>query len=113
MRKLLSVLLLALSLSGVAMAQKNRPADLQPIPEPPAAPAGMADDPVAPEVTIKRRGDDKVEELRVNGVLRRVRITPPNGVPYELVDVKGDGVFVMQEATGQPLSVPQWTVHSW
>ena len=66
MRKLISLAVLTLSLSAFA---QQRPADLQPIPEPPPPPAGMTDDPIEPQVTITKKGEDKVEEFRANGKL--------------------------------------------
>ena len=34
---------------------------------------------------------DVIEEFRVGGLLRMVKITPARGVPYYLVDRNGDG----------------------
>lgn len=110
MRKLISVLLLTFSISVLA---QQRPADLQPIPEPPPPPEGMSDDPGEPQVTIIRRGDDKVEEYRANGKLYMIKVTPPIGYPYFLVDQEGDGTWTPQDATGPELHVPQWKVFSW
>ncbi|MBK6639208.1 MAG: DUF2782 domain-containing protein [Rhodocyclaceae bacterium] len=114
MRKLTSLaLFVLLSLSLSAFAQQ-RPADLQPIPEPPPPPAGMADDPIEPQVTITKKGEDKVEEYRANGKLYMIKVTPPNGPAYYLVDQQGDGTFSPQnEVTGQKLRVPQWVIHRW
>lgn len=107
----LATLSLLCSLSAVA---QNRPADLEPIPEPPRAPAGMPDDPVEPQVTIIKKGDDKVEEYRVNGKLYMVKVTPPHGVPYVMIDQRGDGSWIRQDAADPTgLRVPQWVVHSW
>jgi hypothetical protein len=129
MRNRLSLISLALSLlvlyvfgpSMAAHAQtpaqtKSRPADLQPIPEPPALPVGASDDPLisdAPEVTIKRRGDDKIEEYRANGKLYKIKVTPPFGYPYVLVDTDGDGTFTPYDAHQSELRVPQWQLFSW
>jgi len=94
-------------------AAQTRPADLQPIPEPPPPPAGLADPALEPQVTIKKRGEDKVEEYRMNGKLYMIKVTPPHGTPYYLVDPKGDGGFVRQDIGGEKsLSVPMWVIHS-
>lgn len=108
-------LLAAFSLSiSLNVGAQNRPADLEPIPEPPRAPAGMPDDPVEPQITITKKGDDKVEEYRVNGKLYMVKVTPPHGVPYIMIDNRGDGSWVRQDAADPTgLRVPQWVVHSW
>lgn len=110
MRKFLPVLLLSLSFSVFA---QQRPADLQPIPEPPPPPEGMADDVLEPQITITRRGEDKVEEYRANGKLYMIKVTPPIGYPYYLVDQEGDGVWTPQDVTGPELHVPQWKILSW
>lgn len=108
MRRYLMTLLLALTTA--AMAQQGP--KLEPLPEPPAPPPGMMDDGFEPDVTIMKRGDDTVEEYRVKGRLYMVKVTPPHGVPYYLVDTKGDGVMVRQGASTN-LSVPMWVLKSW
>lgn len=110
MRTSLLVLLLAFALP---VAAQTRPADLQPIPEPPPPPPGMIDDPgLEPQVTIRKRGEDKVEEYRMNGKLYMIKVTPPHGTPYYLVDPKGDGGFVREEIVPgeKALSVPMWVI---
>ena len=101
----------ALALSAAA---QNRPADLQPLPEPPPPPPGVADSALEPQVTIKKRGEDKVEEYRMNGRLYMIKVTPPHGTPYFLVDPKGDGGFVREETgvVDKGISVPMWVIHS-
>ena len=97
-----------------AIAQ-SRPADLQPLPEPPPPPPGMLNDAdLEPQVTIRKRGEDKVEEYRMNGKLYMIRVTPPHGTSYYLVDPKGDGGFVRQETgvADKSLSVPMWVILS-
>jgi hypothetical protein len=103
-------LLAAFTLTAVA---QQRPADLQPLAEPPPPP-GMADSSMEPQVTIRKRGEDRVEEYRVNGKLYMVKVTPPHGTPYYLIDHKGDGSFSRSE-TGvgdKGISVPMWVIHS-
>lgn len=112
MRPLLSALLLALTLP---VAAQNRPADLQPLPEPPPPPPGMIEDPgLEPQVTIRRRGEDRVEEYRMNGKLYMIKVTPAHGTPYYLVDPKGDGGFVREDlgVGDKTLSVPMWVIRT-
>lgn len=114
MRPIHSRLLLALLFGAVVLpaAAQTRP-DLQPIPEPPPPPPGMIDDAsLEPQVTIRKRGEDKVEEFRINGRLYMIKVTPPHGTPYYLVDPKGDGGFVRQELMGteKSLAVPMWVI---
>ena len=48
----------------------------------------IADD-LEPQITITKRGNDQVEEHRVNGKLYMMKVTPNHGVPYYLVDDDG------------------------
>lgn len=105
-----SCLALMLSLLTVSAWAQSRPADLQAIPEPPPPPPGLADTTFEPQVTIRKRGEDQVEEFRLGGRLYMVRVTPPHGVPYYLVDPKGDGGFVRQDISEKPLAVPMWVI---
>jgi hypothetical protein len=110
--RLLPALLCAAALPVLA---QTRPADLQPLPEPPPPPPGLlGDTDLEPQVTIRKRGEDKVEEYRLNGRLYMIRVTPPHGTPYYLVDPKGDGGFVRQDpgVADKALSVPMWVIHS-
>lgn len=105
----ITALLLTLALP---VAAQNRPADLQPIPEPPPPPPGLVDDSaMEPQVTIIKRGEDKVEEYRVNGKLYMIRVTPPHGKPYYLMDRQGDGTWVRRDSVdSSTLAVPQWVI---
>jgi|SRR5690554_1875369 len=105
MKRSLMILLLALALPAAAQI-------LEPLPPPPPPPEGMTDDPVEPEVTIIQRGDDRVEEYRFQGKLYMVKVTPPHGVPYYLVDHRGDGVLIRLDQRPE-LSVPMWVIKSW
>lgn len=103
--------LLTLSLGRVALADEPPP-NLEDVPAPPPIPAGVDEQDFEPEVTIKKRGEDTVEEYRVHGKLYMIKVTPPHGVPYYLVDQRGDGVF--ERETAEPkLSVPMWVIKSW
>jgi hypothetical protein len=107
------LILLALAAIALPAAAQKTPEGLQPVPEPPPPPAGMADDADAPEVTITKRGEDTVEEFRLHGRLYMVKVTPPHGVPYYLVDQGGEGNFVRQDGPGRPMSVPTWVIKRW
>ncbi len=108
MRRLLAVVVF--SIAFPASAQAPRLPDLQPVPEPPPAPPGLLETPMEPQVTIRKRGEDTVEEYRIAGKLYMVKVTPPHGVPYYLVDSKGDGTFSRQEPTDTGLRVPMWVI---
>jgi hypothetical protein len=108
-RLLLSFALLLFAL--VAFAQDPRPPGLQPVPEPPPPPPGMEPDPaLEPQVTIIRRGDDQVEEFRINGRLYMIKVTPPHGRSYYLIDRTGGGAMTRMDAVDPSLSVPMWVI---
>jgi hypothetical protein len=105
MRRLFALFLFAFALT----AHAQQPAKLEPLPEPPAPPPGMeaVDE---PQVTIVKRGADTVEEYRINGKLYMVKVTPPHGVPYYLVDERGDGQFTRQDNLDSGVRVPRWVI---
>ncbi|SFW10685.1 DUF2782 domain-containing protein [Nitrosovibrio sp. Nv17] len=110
------ILALLLSISLPAAAQSG-PKDLQPIPdvpEPPEIPMpspGDTDDPMLePQVTIIKRGEDQIEEYRINGHLYMIKVTPRIGLPYYLIDNQGDGTFSAGGSGGldQNVRPPMW-----
>lgn len=67
-----------------------------------------------PDVTIRRRGEDTVEEYRLNGRLYMVKITPSIGPSYYLIDNDGNGLFDKQMGqVYEDFKVPQWVLFSW
>lgn len=111
MRFLTFLLLGCFSLA--AFAQKPVPDNLEPLPPPPALDATAEAAPgEEPAVTITKETEQTVEEYRANGRLYMIKITPKHGVPYYLVDDRGDGKFVRQESLDSGLRVPRWIIHS-
>ena len=104
--------LLALAISAFCWhaSAQDRPANLIPLPAIPPPPPGIVGDDLEPQVTITKRGGDKVEEHRVNGKLYMQKITPAHGVPYYLFDEKGDGNWTPRDTQGIQLSVPMWVI---
>ena len=107
MRRLILVLLSAVALNVAAQTQLPK---LEPIPEPPPAPAGSLNEGLEPQVTITRRGEDKVEEFRMSGKLYMLKVTPPHGVSYYLIDNVGDGSWIRQDSRDSGLRVPMWVI---
>jgi len=102
----------ALTITSPAVAQNRSAA--QPIPEPPPPPPGFELDPAAePQVTIRKRGEDTIEEYRISGKLYMMKVTPPGGRPYYMIDERGDGKFSRQEAHDSGIRPPMWVIHSW
>ncbi|MBU0753432.1 MAG: DUF2782 domain-containing protein [Gammaproteobacteria bacterium] len=104
---LLSALLLPVAFAALA---QQRPADLQPLPEAPPPPPGLLDPALEPQVTIIKRGEDKVEEFRLSGKLYMIKVTPPGGKAYYLVDEKGDGLMTRRESFESGNRVPMWVI---
>ncbi|HET7775426.1 MAG TPA: DUF2782 domain-containing protein [Azospira sp.] len=113
MRRLsvLAATLCLLAAAGSALAQAGR-TDLQPLPAVPPPPPEMVpfDAALEPQVTIKKRDNETVEEYRVNGKLYMLKVTPTHGVPYFLVDNQGDGTFSRKDALDQGVRVPMWVI---
>jgi uncharacterized protein DUF2782 len=109
MRRLLFVVLLALSSSALAQAQK-RPPKLEPLPEPPPPPPMSVEEPT---VRIPVQKEDKVEELRQGGRVVMLKVTPPHGKPYYLVDTTGNGNWMRRDSLDDGVRVPQWPIHTW
>ena len=112
-RLLSAAVLLALALP-VGAQSPGKPSNLQPIPEPPPPPPGYELDPaLEPQVTIIKRGTDTVEEFRVGGKLYMIKVTPSHGVPYYMIDERGDGKFVRDDTNqGSRIRPPMWVIFS-
>jgi hypothetical protein len=78
------------------------------VPPPPPAAGG-----VEPEVTITRRGNLVIQEFRINGRLYMIRVIPPVGFPYYLVDANAYGVWNTRLNDLAPIAPPQWVLFSW
>lgn len=66
-----------------------------------------------PEVRIIRKKDTVIEEYRVNGRLRFVKITPSSGSPYYMVDTDGDGVLETRDDNFSNPPINQWILLEW
>lgn len=106
-------LLIALFAAAPVCAQQDAP------PPPPAEaplPAKIPSAPSeesAPTVQIRKVDNgDTVEEYRVNGRLTMVRVHPPGGIPYTLVDANGDGKLDRKDTEG-PVAPVYWTLYEW
>ena len=65
-----------------------------------------------PQVTIIRRETQTIEEVRVGGELRYIRVTPRFGLPYFLLPTP-NGTFIRRDSLGPALSTPMWQLFSW
>jgi hypothetical protein len=95
------------------------PVALQDEPTPPRADAPLPEkilEPpppeAAPTVSIRSDGDDVVEEYRQNGKLYMVKVRPPRGVPYTLLDSNGDGRLDAHDSDA-PVAPVYYTLYEW
>jgi hypothetical protein len=100
--------------AGVAFAQTAAPPPPPPLPPQGAVPPPLAGDPeLEPQVTIIRRDTETVEEVRINGELKFVRVTPLHGRPYYLVPDANGLQFIRRDSLDIGLKVPLWVLFSW
>ncbi|NBS16079.1 MAG: DUF2782 domain-containing protein [Gammaproteobacteria bacterium] len=70
--------------------------------------------PMEPDVTIIRRGDETIEEYRIDNRVVMVRITPAFGFPYVFTDQDGDGnLEVRQSDNMKGMNINKWVLFSW
>lgn len=116
-----------LACSGPLVAQSDIPDDLVPLPEvpelseppdselpelaePPPLPPDLEIDPdLESQITIIKRGEDTIEEHRINGELYMIKVIPRVGFPYYLVKNRGR----INSHPGEPgsnVSAPMWRI---
>ena len=111
MRKLLLLLFLIAALP--VYAQSRPPLNLEPLPAPPPMAPGLSDaDDSGPRISIPVQREDKVEEVRENGRVVMMRVTPPGGVPYYLMDNTGNGNWMRRDSLDDGVRVPMWTIRT-
>jgi Protein of unknown function (DUF2782) len=108
MRRLLLVAFVFAVSSSLAHAQR-RPPKLEPLPEPPPPPPMAIEEPA---VRIPVQEGDKVEEVREGGRVVMLKVTPPNGKPYYLVDTTGNGNWMRRDSLDDGVRVPMWPIHT-
>ncbi|WP_048811807.1 DUF2782 domain-containing protein [Methylobacillus flagellatus] len=109
MRTLKFLLMLAFLLPLMAYAA-DIPDNLEPLPEPPPPPAGIEGDIPEPEVTITKRGEDTIEEYRINGELYMMKVTPKVGAPYYLTKEDSNAGWSRNDGVAEPVSIPKWVL---
>lgn len=116
----LSCLIVAVALvtAGAAFAQSappppqapTAPPKLEPLPEIPPPPGVAGDADLEPQVTIKSKDGETVEEARVNGRLVWIKVTPRHGRPYFLVPDGAGNVYIRRDSLDTGLKVPLWVL---
>jgi len=109
MRRVLFLVLLGAAAG--APAQQQPPPKLEPLPEPPPPPL-IRDGADEPRVRIAPQEGDRVEEMREGGRIVMLKVTPPGGAPYYLMDLTGNGNFTRRESLDPGIRVPMWVIRS-
>jgi hypothetical protein len=107
MRRLLATVLLPMSVA--AQAQVPPPPKLEPLPEAPERPAAAEGRAEEPAVRIPAGKDDKVEHIN-HGGRTMVKVTPPGGKPYYLIE--GPGGWLRRDSLDDGVRVPMWPLHT-
>lgn len=97
----------AITVSFAADANKEQRELLEEVPPPPKVIEGEPME--EPQVTIRKKGTETIEEYRLNGKLYMMKVTPEGGVPYYLHKNDPEGPWINDGPT-PPLSVPHWTI---
>lgn len=80
---------------------------------PPPLPEDDRDSLPEPEVRIIQREDRTIEEYRVNGELRYIKVIPVKGPAYYFVDTNGDGILDQQFNSLDNPPLNQWILFRW
>ena len=104
-------LFLALSAVAAGALAQQAPPRLEPLPEPPPPPL-IRDGADEPRVRIAPQEGDRVEETRDGGRVVMLKVTPPGGIPYYLVDLTGSGNFTRRDSLDPGVRVPMWVIKS-
>jgi len=105
-RRFIAAVFLAIALP----AWSQQPPKLEPLPEIPPPPPGVASEqPGEPTVRIQPGGGDQVEEQLIDG-RRVVRVTTPLGQEYDLIEDLGDGPGLRNESLDRGVRVPLWVI---
>ena len=111
LRHALGVALFAAAATALAQgAPPPLPSNLEPLPEI-APPPELAGDPdLEPQITIRKKEGETIEEARVNGHLKWIKVTPAHGRPYFLIPDAGGVRYVRRDSLDYGLKVPMWLI---
>lgn len=103
----MAVFVLIWAVTAAAQPQsEQRPEQLQELPPPEIS------GPDEPAVRIPVQKEDKVEEMREGGRIVMLKVTPPNGRAYYLVDTTGNGNWMRRDPLDDGVRVPMWPVYT-
>lgn len=73
-----------------------------------------SEDTLTPQVTIVETDTGVIQEYRINGKLRMIKIIPQWGLSYFLIDRDGDGILeTTQTELDSASMLNQWILFSW
>jgi len=67
--------------------------------------------PDEPAVQIPVQKEDRVEEVREGGRIVMLKVTPPGGRSYYLVDTTGNGNWMRRDPLDDGVRVPMWPIY--
>jgi hypothetical protein len=112
--RIVAAALVAATFSALAGAQPAPPPPpLPPESATPTPPPVAVEPDLEPQVTIIRRETETLEEVRIGGELKFVKVTPRTGVPYYLVPDPNGQQFIRRDSLDISLKVPLWLLLSW
>jgi hypothetical protein len=103
------VIVLLVACTAASAQSKPRPR-LEPLPEPPPPPAMPGPD--EPAVNIPVPQGHQVEEMREGGRVVALKVTPPGGKPYFLIDNTGNGNWMRRDSLDDGNRVPMWPIYT-
>jgi hypothetical protein len=92
---------------AIAAVAQTRPPKLEPLPEAPPPPIPAAEE---PSVRIPVQEGDRIEPIRHGGRVVAVRVTPPGGRPYFLIDTTGEGGWMRRESLDDGVRFPMFPI---
>lgn len=63
-----------------------------------------------PLVIIRKRGEEKIEEYRIDGRTHVIKVTPRIGFPYYLYDDTGDASYSNDGVLDDGVRPPMWLI---
>ena len=94
---------------AIAAVAQTRPPKLEPLLEaPPPIPAAPGAE--EPSVRIPVQEGDRIEPIRQGGRVVAVRVTPPGGRPYFLIDTTGEGGWMRRESLDDGVRFPMFPI---
>ncbi len=70
-------------------------------------------DQLTPSVTIREEGGLVIEEYRVAGQIKSVRVTNEKGLSYEYLDIDGDGRLERTDRSDGAVAPVFYTLYEW